>query len=171
MQKVQELISKLDSQLAKHKELQKIENMTRIKNSYLVIALGTIFSLMVLLNLWACLLTDLLGFMYPAYASFKAIESKRTDDDVQWLTYWVVFGLFKVIEFFTDLLLHYIPFYYAFKAVAILYLVLPTFNGATVLYKSFLRPWLVVNESQIDKEIEKIKKSVLNSVDELKKDS
>jgi receptor expression-enhancing protein 5/6 len=30
------------------------------------------------------LLTNILGFVYPAYASFKAIETKETDDDTLW---------------------------------------------------------------------------------------
>ena len=32
-----------------------------------------------------------------------------------WLTYWVVYGLFGLAEFFSDLLLSWFPFYYAGK--------------------------------------------------------
>lgn len=32
-----------------------------------------------------------------------------------WLTYWVVYGLFGVVEFFSDLLLSWFPFYYVGK--------------------------------------------------------
>ena len=45
----------------------------------------------------------LVGTIYPAYKSFKAIESKEKDDDTQWLIYWVVFAFFSVIEIFTGL--------------------------------------------------------------------
>ena len=29
--------------------------------------------------------------VYPMYASMKAIERKRPDDDTLWLTYWIVY--------------------------------------------------------------------------------
>jgi receptor expression-enhancing protein 5/6 len=40
--------------------------------------------------------SDLVGFVYPMYGSIKAIESKESEDDTLWLTYWLVFALFKV---------------------------------------------------------------------------
>ena len=46
------------------------------------------------------LLANTVGFLYPAYCSIKALESSTKIDDTQWLTYWVVFGLFSVIEYF-----------------------------------------------------------------------
>lgn len=36
-----------------------------------------------------------------------------------WLTYWVVYGVFSVAEFFSDLFLYWFPFYYAGKVKAV----------------------------------------------------
>lgn len=33
--------------------------------------------------------SNLIGWVLPAYLSVQAIESPGTDDDKQWLTYWV----------------------------------------------------------------------------------
>lgn len=45
----------------------------------------------------------------------KAIESATKDDDTKWLTYWVVYGVFSVAEFFADIFLSWFPFYYIGK--------------------------------------------------------
>jgi len=63
----------------------------------------------------AQLLCNIVGFLYPAYRSIKALESPNKDDDTKWLTYWVVFALFSIIEYFSDILLYWFPFYWLFK--------------------------------------------------------
>ena len=51
---------------------------------------------------------------------FKAVESPQGDDDTQWLTYWIVYSTFNILEYFTDLILFWIPFYSLLKVVVIL---------------------------------------------------
>lgn len=68
-------------------------------------------------NVWICfidvLLHDMLAFVLPF--RIKAIESPNKEDDTQWLTYWVVYGVFSIAEFFSDLFLSWFPFYYMLK--------------------------------------------------------
>jgi len=47
--------------------------------------------------------------------SVKAIESVNKEDDTQWLTYWVVYSVFSLAEFFTDIFLSWIPLYWFLK--------------------------------------------------------
>lgn len=54
-----------------------------------------------------------LAFVLPF--RIKAIESPNKEDDTQWLTYWVVYGVFSLVEFFSDLFLSWFPFYYMLK--------------------------------------------------------
>ncbi len=63
----------------------------------------------------AQLLCNSIGFVYPAYASVRAIESDKKDDDTKWLTYWTVFAFFSIVEFFSDILLSWFPLYWLAK--------------------------------------------------------
>ena len=49
--------------------------------------------------------------------SIKAIETKQKDDDTKWLTYWVVYSVFHLMEFFADIFLFWIPLYWFFKVM------------------------------------------------------
>lgn len=93
--------------------------------TYAVVAFAVLYLLLLVFNVAGSLLTNLLGFLYPAYQSYKAIESTGKEDDTQWLTYWTVFGFFNVVETWVDILLQWLPFYWLIKTAIILYLALP----------------------------------------------
>jgi TB2/DP1, HVA22 family len=72
----------------------------------------------------AKLLVDLVGFVYPAYMSFKSMDANN-GEDTQWLTYWVVFAFFSIVEGMAGFLTRLIPFYYITKTGFILWLYHP----------------------------------------------
>lgn len=74
---------------------------------------------------------------FVAYASFKAIESPGKEDDKQWLTYWTVIGFVQMIEYFSDILLYWFPFYYLFKTLFVLYLALPQFRVSFITMHNY----------------------------------
>lgn len=45
----------------------------------------------------------------------KALETPKKEDDTKWLTYWVVFAVFTIVEFFSDYILCWFPVYWLFK--------------------------------------------------------
>lgn len=61
------------------------------------------------------LVCNAVGFLYPAYVSMKALESPNKDDDTKWLTYWVVFALFSLVEYFADIIVGWFPLYWLLK--------------------------------------------------------
>ncbi|KAI3639019.1 hypothetical protein MIR68_003517 [Amoeboaphelidium protococcarum] len=162
MEQIQYYIDELDKELEKVPYINQLDALLVVPKgkAYVAIAAGFIYILLLVFNVAGSLLTNLLGFLYPAYKSFKAIESHATDDDTQWLTYWTVYGFFTVIEFFTDILLHWLPFYYIIKAAVLTYLLLPQFRGAVVVYKHVIRPFLLSHQLIIDSELNRVKQSV-----------
>jgi hypothetical protein len=68
----------------------------------------------------------------------------------QWLTYWVLFGLFVVLETFSGVLLWLIPSYYAWKLGFLLFLISPHSEmGATQLFGALVEPILDAVESAL----------------------
>ncbi|KAI9319771.1 TB2/DP1, HVA22 family-domain-containing protein [Dichotomocladium elegans] len=146
--RLKQWMAKLDAQLSQYEYCNTIERCTGVKKSHAALGLGTVVFAMVFFNIMGRFLTHLISWVYPAYASFKAIESPSQADDKQWLTYWTVIGFVQIVEYFTDLLLSWFPFYFVVKTLFVLWLTLPYFRGAEVLYARFFRTYLL--EAQVD---------------------
>jgi len=132
-----------------------VEGVTGISRSTIMFGVGFIAFICVLLGLLDNLLTNLIGFAYPAYASFKAIESTDLNGNTQWLTYWVVFASFTMVEYFSCTLLYYFPLYYPTKMLFLLWCFLPQTQGAAWVYRTIVRPFLMTHESKIDASLQK----------------
>ncbi|PWN43696.1 hypothetical protein IE81DRAFT_65492 [Ceraceosorus guamensis] len=187
-QKAEYFVSQVDKELSKYPQLVRLEQTVPVPKAYAAIGGFGLFTLVrkrkvlsgrrpqqthilvlchlsrlqfVFFNIFAGFLTNLVGFVLPAYFSMKALESPQPQDDVQWLTYWVVFGFFNFIESFVDLILYalriansqscviqWFPFYYTFKTFAIVWLMLPQTQGAKLIYHRALRPLLAQTGSR-----------------------
>ncbi|KAK4052436.1 ER membrane protein DP1/Yop1 [Microbotryomycetes sp. JL201] len=139
-QKFEYYIAQVD--LSKYPALNKLESQVGVPKAYFTLAIGTVFSVFIFFNLFAGFLSNLLGWGIPAYLSLKALDTPGHDDDVQWLTYWIIFGGFNFIESMSTIIVAWFPYYYTFKTIFILYLILPGTRGATVVFNKVVRPVL-----------------------------
>nr|CAD7597081.1 unnamed protein product [Timema genevievae] len=99
----------------------------------------------------AQLFCNIFGFLYPAYASLKALETPNKEDDTKWLTYWVVFAFFSLIEYFSDLILSWFPFYWLAKCLFHLWCFIPIENnGSRVIYNHIIRPRFLKHSGDVD---------------------
>jgi receptor expression-enhancing protein 5/6 len=104
------------------------EEKTKVNVEYLFVGLALILAALLFAGVGGSLITNLVGFLYPVVCSVKAIESKETDDDTQWLTYWVVYSLFNIFDSFAGIILYWIPFFYPLKLAFLLWCMLPQYK-------------------------------------------
>ncbi len=137
--------------------LEKLEQKTKIDRLYLVLAGGVLLALYLVFGYGSAFLCSFVGFLYPAYCSLKAIESQDPEDDTKWLMYWIVYSAFSMVEFFTDIILFWIPFYNFLKCAFLVYCMAPTsWNGSIFIYNNFIRPFVLKHEKEIDQVIGRV---------------
>lgn len=90
----------------------------------------------------AKLLVDLVGFVYPAYMSFKSMDT-NAGDDTQWLTYWIVFSFVSIVETMLSFVTALIPMYFWLKIAMIV--VRNTPGAFSFVCRIYLRCVIVVS--------------------------
>ncbi|CAI5758045.1 unnamed protein product [Candida verbasci] len=122
--------------------LNHFERNTGLPRSYAILGFVAVYFILIFLNFGGIgqLLSNFAGFLLPGYYSILALQTSTSKDDTQLLTYWVVFAFFNVIEFWSRAILYWVPFYYLFKTVFLLYIGIPSFGGATLIYNSIIKP-------------------------------
>ncbi|KAJ1672480.1 ER membrane protein DP1/Yop1, partial [Spiromyces aspiralis] len=78
---------KLDRVLDQVPHLQQFAAKIGVSKVPLAAGAGTVLLALVIFNLAAQLLVNLVGFIFPLYKTIEALESPDLNDDKQWLTY------------------------------------------------------------------------------------
>lgn len=78
------------------------------------------------------LICNTVGFVYPAYMSMRALESPNKEDDTKWLTYWVVYACFSILEYFSDFIVGWFPLYWLIKVSIVVTRLHPHIQVGTV---------------------------------------
>jgi len=90
--------------------------------------------------------------LYPAVHSIRALETDDGGiDDKVWLTYWMVFGVFNVAETFFGFIFYFIPYWDWLRLALFVWLLLPNFNGAKIIYEGFISTLIKNNKHIIEK--------------------
>ncbi|KAJ6817295.1 putative HVA22-like protein g [Iris pallida] len=97
----------------------------------------------------------LLGYAYPAFECFKAMEMGRVHVEQLhfWCQYWVIVAILTVFEKFFDIFVSWLPLYSETKLAFFIYLWHPTTQGTTWVYAAFLRPLVRQHEPDIEEKL------------------
>jgi len=156
---IKEKVEMLDKEASNIPQLKALADKAQTKPGYIALAILILVPLIIAVTMGGQIITVVLTVAYPAFKSMKALDTNETDeDDKQWLTYWVIFGVFTIMDEFFWFILDFIPFYFYIKLGFFVWMFAPQFNGATVIYKLILRPVLLKYQDRIEEFIDSIKK-------------
>lgn len=150
MEQVNKVIQDLTNKTRNIPVLKDIAQKSGLETGQITAGLGVFLGICLIFGIGSHLITDAIGILYPAYMSFKAIESIEADDDKQWLTYWVVFALFRVLDDWSEVLFSWLPFYYPIKLGFLIFLFAPQTKGALKIYETAIKPILKKHMDTID---------------------
>ncbi len=131
-----------------------IENKTGIHGG--IVISGLIIALIIVyFNIFDAdaLITNLVGTIYPAFWTMKSIET-NSKDDKHWLTYWICFAFFNIIETFSGFILRFIPFYFFLKIIFLIWLFS---HGSFYVYQLLVVRIFKSFENDIDKATNSVK--------------
>ncbi|CAA3001926.1 Hypothetical predicted protein, partial [Olea europaea subsp. europaea] len=96
-----------------------------------------------------------LGYAYPAFECFKTVEKNRVEiQELRfWCQYWIIIAVMSVVERIFDTFVSWLPMYDELKLALIIYLWYPKTKGTRYVYESFLRPYLLEYEKDIDRSL------------------
>lgn len=100
----------------------------------------------------------LLGYVYPAYECFKVVEKNRPNLEHLrfWCQYWIIIAALTVFERLGEIMISWVPMYNEAKLAFIIYLWYPKTLGTSYVYFTFLRPFVVKHESEIDRQLNEL---------------
>ena len=81
----------------------------------------------------------------------------------------MVFGLLNVLETFFGFIFWIIPYWDWVRMGFFIWLLLPNFNGAKIIYESGIKPFMETNKDIIHEWINKLKSVASDAADEAKK--
>ncbi|CAD7701423.1 unnamed protein product [Ostreobium quekettii] len=95
----------------------------------------------------------LAAYIWPGYQCFKALEKRRPEELRCWCEYWLVIATFASVERLADFALWWLPMYNLLKILSVVYLWHPKTQGASLIYRQSLQPFLAAHEARVDRAV------------------
>jgi receptor expression-enhancing protein 5/6 len=136
-----------------------IEEKTKIPIELSILGVIGVLAAFLFIGIGANIITNIVGFIYPFYATLKSIEADNREENQEWLIYWVVFALFCIVDNFIHYVLYWLPIFYPIKVTFLLWCMIPKFKGAKTVYENLIKPIFLKHESNIDAALNSVNNS------------
>ncbi|XP_062888679.1 receptor expression-enhancing protein 6-like [Mobula hypostoma] len=94
---------------------------------------------------------NVIVFLYPAYFSVLAIESADKKEKLKWLSYWVIYGTFAIVECVASILFYAFPAFYKLKTLLLLWCMAPVdWNGSHIIYTKVIHPFVYTPKPTVE---------------------
>ena len=154
---------KSESLVKKFKEqINLIQEKTGV-NGYVFVCLMIIALICVYFNLFEKIITNLTGTIYPTFWTIKSIESKDGYTK-KWLIYWIIFSSFILLDYFSGIILKFIPFYFILKICFLIWLQWPDSNGCYLVFNFIINRIFDAIEEDIDECVKEVSEVTNNYV-------
>lgn len=127
------------------------EKTTHINRRYLFVGAFLFAASYLSMGRGAGTLCNILGMIYPIYASIKAAENMAGYTMEHWLLYWIVYSTMNFLEILLEIFLVWLPMYYLLKFLFLSWCMLPgSANGSHAIYGNIIRPLFHQHSSTVD---------------------
>ena len=113
--------------------ISEIEKKTKINRNILYL-LVTFTIISFAIGKHQLLFSNLLTMIFPIKWTMEEYKKNDEDSNKMWVTFWLVFGVFVILDLFHKIVLYFVPFYFLIRTISLLYLYLPCFKGAITVY-------------------------------------
>ncbi|KRY31823.1 Receptor expression-enhancing protein 5 [Trichinella spiralis] len=118
----------------------KIEQKTGKSRYQAAVMLAIVIFVLLIFSPNAGLLCNCICIGYPAMKTLIEVESNENANCKQWKFYWVIFGFFRLVDYFAECISFIIPIYWPLKCIFFVWLFTPSCHGAATLYEKFFQP-------------------------------
>uniref|UniRef100_A0A914ZLD5 Receptor expression-enhancing protein n=1 Tax=Parascaris univalens TaxID=6257 RepID=A0A914ZLD5_PARUN len=132
------LYNKLSGQAAN--DVKDLEEKTGIRREQFIYGMAVFIVGYLVFGSEAGLMCNLIGFIYPAFATLQMIESGESDGVITWLIYWTIFGAFSLTDSYAENIRNAFPIYWLCKAFFLIFLFVPQTCGAQKFYDQIVLP-------------------------------
>jgi len=102
----------------------------------------------------------MVGALYPAFESYKALESSDLESLRFWMTYWIVYASINSIECISYYIIVNLPFYYPLKLASLMWLASHSTGGSTYMYQWAIAPTFAAYRERIDDALDQSRATV-----------